>query len=54
MSIYIVSIVSRNTYIIEIAAIIITSDSALKALKASLTTLINKGKARGLKGVVNG
>jgi len=41
VSAYIISIASRSAYIVETAAITITSDSALKALKVSLTTLIS-------------
>jgi len=39
---------------VEITAITVTSDSALKAPKASFTTLIGWGGVRGLKGVVSG
>ena len=39
---------------VEIAAIVITSDGALKALKASLTTLIGGGGVWGLRGAVSG
>ena len=39
---------------VEITAIIITSDSALKVPKASLTTLISRGGAWGLGGVASG
>jgi len=39
---------------VKIAAIIIISNSAFKALKVSFTTLINKGGVWGFRGVVNG
>jgi len=43
VSVCIVSIVSRSACMVEIAVIVIISDSAFKALKASLTTLISRG-----------
>jgi len=54
VSAYTVSIASRNACIVEIVAIAITSDSTLKALKVSFTTLISGGGVWGLKGVVSG
>jgi len=50
---YTVSIASQNARIVKIAAIVITSDSALKALKVSLTTLISKGGVWGLRGAAS-
>jgi len=53
VSAHIVSTVSQNACIVETAVITITSNSALKTLKASLTTLISGGRVWGLKGVVS-
>jgi len=39
---------------VETAAITVTSDSALKALKVSFTTLISRGGVWGFGGVVSG
>jgi len=48
------STASRSARMVETAAIAVASDGALEAPKASLTTLIGGGGARGLGGAASG